>query len=446
MITAKINHLQKIKQISTILKNRKSTVPITFIKKSVSHQVPKPQLEKNKDAEKNEAIDLSDLNEILEIDLKNKTCTAEPGVTFSDLIKKTLKYNLVPLTVPELKTITIGGAVAGCSVESMSYKYSGFHDSCLEYEIITASGKVLNCTPTNENKNLFQMTHGTFGTLGIITKLKFKLISAQPFVKMNYETYSDLELYQQAIWRHYQKKDIDFMDGIIHSSKKFVLCLGTFVDTAPYTHNYDWLRIFYKSTAKRKEDYLTAYDYFFRYDSGCHWISRNYGLDNLLLRFLLGKFFLPSTKMLTLAKKLQFIFKHLQPDVVVDIFVPFSRWKKFFSFYLHQFNYFPLWIVPYQMPKPAYPWINPQHLRGIKDRLFIDLAIYGMKQKNEANYYHLMEKELKKVHGLKTLISHNFYSEKEFWQIWNQKNYLPLKNKTDPKNIFRDLYRKTHNK
>jgi hypothetical protein len=69
-----------------------------------------------------------------------------------------------------------------------------------------------------------------------------------------------------------------------------------------------------------------------------------------------------------------------------------------------------------------------------------------MKQKNEANYYHLMEKELKKVHGLKTLISHNFYSEKEFWQIWNQKNYLPLKNKTDPKNIFRDLYRKTHNK
>lgn len=439
------NHLEKIGRISTILKNRKSTAPITFIKKNVSHQVPKPQQKSKHNPKESEAIDISDLNEILELDVKNKTCTAEPGVTFSELVQATLRHNLVPYTVPELKTITIGGAVAGCSVESMSYKYGGFHDSCLEYEIIDAKGTILNCTLFNKNKKLFQMAHGTFGTLGIITKLKFRLLPAKPFVKMNYETYPNLKEYQEAIWKHYQKRDVDFKDGIIHSPQKFVLCLGNFVEKAPYTHSYDWPRIFYQSTLSRKEDYLKTEDYFFRYDAGCHWISRNYGLDNPLLRFLLGKFFLPSTKMLQLAKKMQFLFKYIKPDVVVDVFVPNSKWSEFWNFYLQKFNYFPLWVVPYKIDK-LYPWINPQHLRGIKDKLFIDLAIYGMKQKGETNYYRLLEEELFKVKGLKTLISHNYYSEKEFWQIWNKENYTQMKKKTDPKNIFRELYQKTNPK
>ncbi len=89
-----------------------------------------------------------------------------------------MKHNLVPIVVPELKTITIGGAVAGCSLESMSFKRGGFHDNCLEYEIITAEGNILTCTPENENNLIFQMVHGTFGTLGIISKLKFQLIPA----------------------------------------------------------------------------------------------------------------------------------------------------------------------------------------------------------------------------------------------------------------------------
>lgn len=98
-----------------------------------------------------------------------------------------MKYGLVPIIVPELKTITIGGAVSGCSIESMSYKYGGFHDSCLEYEVVTATGEVLVCARDNENSLIFQMMHGTFGTLGIITKIKFKLIPAKPFVKVNYK-------------------------------------------------------------------------------------------------------------------------------------------------------------------------------------------------------------------------------------------------------------------
>ena len=44
--------------------------------------------------------------------------------------------------------------------------------------------------------------------------------------------------------------------------------------------------------------------------------------------------------------------------------------------------------------------------------------------------------------AIKTLISTNLYSEKEFWSIWNKKNYDFVKNQTDPDNIFMNLYEK----
>ncbi|MEI8174746.1 MAG: FAD-binding oxidoreductase, partial [bacterium] len=276
-----LNHEQKVGKIVKILKERKSTNPVSFRKRAVSHQVPKIQDRTYQD----EKIDLSDLNKIIEINEDTKTCIAEPGVTFVDLVKETLKYNLVPFTVPELKTITIGGAVAGASLESMSYKYGGFHDSCLEYEIITATGEILVCSPDNENKLIFQMVHGTFGTLGIISKLKFKLIPAKKFVHVTYEKYNNLGDYKKATLDHYENKDVDFMDGIIHSPSEYILSIGNFVDMAPYLHRYDWMKIYYLSTKKRKEDYLKTENYFFRYEKGV----TNVSPKSFLGRLFFGK-------------------------------------------------------------------------------------------------------------------------------------------------------------
>ena len=65
-------------------------------------------------------------------------------MTFSDLVDATLPFGLAPIIVPELKTITIGGAVAGCSIESMSFRVGGFHDTCLAYQVLTGTGLTLD--------------------------------------------------------------------------------------------------------------------------------------------------------------------------------------------------------------------------------------------------------------------------------------------------------------
>lgn len=429
-----LSHEEKIKRICTQLKERKNTNPVSFKKKVVSHQVPKPQDGRHLD----EKVDISDLNDILSIDPGNRICVAEPGVTFVDLVHATLKHDLVPLTVPELKTITIGGGVAGGTLESMSYKYGGFHDSCLEYEVITAAGNVLRCTPENENRLIFQMLHCTFGTLGIISKLTFKLTPAKPFVKMTYEKYATLEDYKAATWRHYETKDVDFMDGIIHSPKEWVLCLGNFTNTAPYSHKYDWLKIFYSSTKERTEDYLKTADYFFRYEQGV----TNVFPKSFLGRLLFGKI-MGTTNVLNFVVKFR---RFINPDripITIDLFIPFSKLTEFFEWYTKQMNFFPLWWVPYKIVR-RYEWISEElFAKNPNDELFLDIAIYGMPRKNGINYYRLMEEELMRLGGIKTLISNNFYSEEEFWGVWNKQNFDTVKAQTDPQNIFRDLYTKT---
>jgi FAD/FMN-containing dehydrogenase len=425
-----LSHAQKVSRIVRQLKFRKSKKPVSLRKKSVAHQVPNPKDKRHSD----EKIDVSDLNEILLIDRKKRICVAEPGVTFVDLVDATLRHGLVPIVVPELKTITIGGAVAGCSIESMSYKHGGFHDSCLAYEVITAKGEVLTCTPTNEHKLVFQMMHGTFGTLGIITKLKFKLIPAKRYVHVRYEKYKTLAEYKKAIWKHFKSKDVDFMDGIIHSPSLYVLSVGDFVSRAPYANRYDWMKVYYKSTATRKEDYLRTADYFFRYDKGVTSVTPK----SFLGRLLFGKF-VSSTQVLWLAEKLHKVIPAKVIPVTLDTFIPFSRAEDFFDWYNEEVCHYPLWCVPYRIVR-NYEWINPALIKKNNDSLFLDIAIYGMKHPDSKGFYKMMEDELYSIGGIKTLIADNYYSEKDFWKSWNKKNYYAVKKRTDPDGIFRDLY------
>ena len=426
-------HAIKLDRVASQLQTRTSTSPVSFLKRTVSHQVPKAHDKKYTD----EKIDVRDLDEILEIDAEAMTCTAEPGITFTELVRETLKYGLVPITVPELKTITIGGAVSGCSLESMSFKYGGFHDTCLEYEVITATGDVLHCTPDNEHQLVFQMMHGSFGTLGVLSKLKFKLLPAKPYVHVTYEEHATLAGYKAAIWRRYVSKDVDFMDGIIHSPTKYVLSLGRFVDQAPYTNRYDWVKVYYQSTAKRREDYLRTADYFFRYDQGV----TNVHPKTAIGRLLFGKL-LSSDRLLGLANKFHRFLPTKRPSVTVDVFVPFSKLEEFMTWYRADIDFFPMWCVPYRLVR-RYEWISPELFDGMKDELFVDLAIYGMKQRGTRNYYKEIEEALKRVKGIKTLISYNYYEEDAFWKIWNKPNHLKVKTITDPNNIFRDLYSKS---
>ena len=426
-------HARKVARIAGQLRAHDGSRPVSLRKKAPPHQVPKGGDLRRRD----DKIDVSDLTTIIDIDPVRRVCVAESGVTFCDLVEATLRYGLVPIVVPELKTITIGGAVSGCSIESMSYRYGGFHDTCLEYEVVTSTGEVLTCRPDNEHALVFQMVHCSFGTLGILTKLTFRLVPAKPFVRVDYEKYTTLDDYRAAIRRHFEAEDVDFMDGIIHRSDLFVLSIGRFADSAPFTRKYDWTRVYYKSTAELDHDYLRTPDYFFRYDRGVTNVHPKSFIGRLLFGKLMG-----SGTTLRFADRFNFLFKSNTPTVILDVFLPFSQLTAFVDWWERELGFFPLWMVPYKRVRD-YEWLDESFYAELHDQLFIDIAIYGMKQPPGQNVHRMIEEKLRELGGMKTLISHNYYSRDEFWSIWNKRNYDRVKAITDPSNLFRDLYAKT---
>lgn len=394
---------------------------------------------------RNIPINISDLSHIVDIDENEQTCTCEPGVSFERLVRATLPRGLVPVVVPELRGITVGGAVAGCSVESMSYRYGGFHDNCFEYEMIDGRGEVIRCSPTTEPE-LFHMLHGSYGTLGILSLVRFRLLPARPFVKLTYRTLERFSDFQAEMHRLCLSHEYELIDGIIHSPREHVLCLGQFVEQAPYLSDYKTQDIYYKSTRTRTEDFLETEDYFFRYDTECHWLSRQVPpLEWPIVRRWLGRYLLGSTNLIRWSNRLAPLFAlKRRPEVVCDVFIPLANFEAFFRWYERDFDFYPLWVVPYRVPGP-YPWVAPEFGRKLfeacTDNLIIDCAVYGKANNHpDLDYSVLLENKTHELYGIKTLISRNHYTEEAFFQVYNREAIRAAKARTDPQGLFPDLY------
>ena len=439
-MTTSPTHEQKVARIAAALKeahDRGSRVD--WRKRSVSHFVPNPFV-RDDDVPR---VDVRDLDEVLEIDAEARTCRAESGVTFADLTRETLRHGLIPKVVPELKGITVGGAVSGCSLESMSYKVGGFHDSCLAYEVITGAGEVRTLS-REQAPELFEAVHGSYGTLAFVAAVTFELIPAKPYVRMEYRHHATYVDFWADMTARIEKDDFDFVDGIIHGPDHFTLCLGRMVDDAPKVSRYDWLEIYYKSTASLGIDHLTTWDYFFRYDAECHWLSRTVPpMEWKPVRFALGKLLLGSDNLVTWSDRLAPVFRRAlkRPDVVVDVFIPGRSFQDFFEWYAEAFDFWPLWIVPYGV-KELYPFISDEHQARIGDeRLLIDAAVYGKPNSEPGvDYSELIERKTYELDGIKTLISQNHYDEATFWSIYSKPRWEAAKRELDPKGVFAGLY------
>jgi len=86
-----------------------------------------------------------------------------------------------------------------------------------------------------------------------------------------------------------------------------------------------------------------------------------------------------SSAALRLARRFHGALSMEHPIVNLDVFVPFSRSAAFLDWYRGAFGFYPLWCVPYRRVRD-YEWIAPRIFDGLGDRLFLDFAIYGMRQ------------------------------------------------------------------
>lgn len=397
-------------------------------------------------------LDVRSFNRVLEVNAQERWVEVEGMTPYMDLVDVTLKEGMMPCVVPQLKSITIGGAISGVGIESTSFRYGLVHETILEMDVLTGSGEIITCSPTNEYSDLFYGVPNSYGTLGYILKIKAKTIPVKPFVQLQHIPYQDIDSYFNAITPLLEDPELDFLDGTAFKPGEFFLTVGRMVDQAPYTSDYTYENMYFQSIRTRREDYLSIHDYLWRWDTDWFWCSKNVGAQNPLLRRLFGRKRLNSifyTRIMRWNAKWGFtrawnsLTKTHTESVIQDIDIPLNNCREYYEFFDREIGIQPVWICPIvsyekQARYPLYP-INPE-------TTYVNFGHWDVvrtKQVKPPGYFNrLVEEKTNALGGTKSLYSDSYFSEQEFWQIYNQAAYRSLKEKYDPKQQLRDLYNK----
>lgn len=396
---------------------------------------------RDRKAGRSKKLDVKQFNQVIAIDPVGLIAEVEGMITFDDLCKETLKHNCLPPVVPELKTITVGGALVGLGIESSSFRYGLVHETILEIEVLTGDGSVVVCRPDNEHADLFYAFPNSFGTFGYALKVRMKLIPAKKFVRLTNLHFNDIDVYFQKLNELCLSMGAAYIDGVIFDKNEMVIVLGEFVDEAPFLSDYTYMDVYYQSIRERDVNYLRTYDYIWRWDADWFWCSKHFGMQIPVLRLLFGKLILRSAaywKISKFASKFRFK-KRTTESVIQDILIPIERSLEFYRFFEEVIGIKPIWTCPYYSNRSEYTLVNLN-----PNKLYIDFGFWDFvpSDKSEGFYNRLIERKTEELNGFKSLYSSSYYTEEEFWKIYPKNEIAELKAKYDPQVVFKGLYEK----
>ncbi|RRQ27884.1 FAD-binding oxidoreductase [Rhodococcus sp. Eu-32] len=415
-------------------------------------------------------LDVSGLSRVISVNPQDNTADVAGMCTYEDLVDATLPYGLAPLVVPQLKTITLGGAVTGLGIESTSFRSGLPHESVLEMDILTGSGEILTATPEGENSELYWGFPNSYGTLGYATRLKIRLEPVLPYVALRHVRFDDLETMQAtmdriATEREYDGIAVHYLDGVVFSATESYLTLG--VQTAapgPVSDYHAGSKIYYRSIqhtgSTPKSDRLTIHDYLWRWDTDWFWCSRAFGTQNpRIRRFWPTKYRRSSFywKLIGLDQKYD-IADRLEARkgnpprerVVQDIEVPIENTAAFVHWFLDEIPIEPLWLCPLRLREPAAPGADaarPWPLYPLEPkRTYVNVGFWSsvpiVPGEPEGAANRAIEKKVTEFGGHKSLYSEAFYTENEFAALYGGAKFKELKKRYDPTSRLLDMYSK----
>lgn len=413
-------------------------------------------------------LDTTGLTGVVEVDPIARTADVQGMCTYEDLVDATLAHGLIPLVVPQLKTITLGGAVTGLGIESTSFRNGLPHESVLEMDVLTGTGEIVTARPDGDDRErrLWRGFPNSYGSLGYAVRLRIRLEEAPPFVALRHLRLHDLDSLQQAMTEiveagEHDGERVDAIDGVVFGAEESYLVLARWSHEPGPVSDYTGQQIFYRSLQHPRgttRDRLTIRDYLWRWDTDWFWCSRAFGAQNPRVRRLWPRRLLRSSiywKMVAVdqrhdvADRLE-ARKGLPPRerVVQDVEVDISRTADFLRWFLAEVPIEPIWLCPLRLaettaaegserPWPLYP-LEP-------NRTYVNIGFWStvpITTDDPTACNRAVEAQVSALGGHKSLYSDAFYDEATFAQLYGGEHAAALKATLDPDSRFPTLYDK----
>ncbi len=415
-------------------------------------------------------LDVKAFDGVLAVDAEKRTADVMGMTTYEHLVDATLAYDLMPLVVPQLKTITLGGAVTGLGIESSSFREGLPHESVLELDVLTGDGRIVTVTnsPDDHNRDLYLSFPNSYGSLGYALRLKIELAPVKRFVALQHLRFDTSAAMADAIatistTRQYGGGHVDFLDGTVFSADEQYLTLGTFSDAtalnSPDPSDYTGMNIYYKSIKERETDLLGTRDYIWRWDTDWFWCSRAFGAQNPAIRRWWPKDKLRSDvywKIIALDRRTRFSAraaaltrpltrKPPREEVVQDIEVPVDRLAEFLEFFHREIGIEPVWVCPVRCRDGKTRWplyaMDPT-TTYVNVGFWSTVALPKGADPDAGTLNKLIEAQVTRLGGHKSLYSSAYYEKDEFDRLYGGDHYARVKNHYDSNGRLLGLYDK----
>jgi FAD/FMN-containing dehydrogenase len=400
-------------------------------------------------------LDVSGLTRVIAVDPLARTAEVAGMCTYEDVVAATLPYGLVPLVVPQLKTITVGGAVSGLGIESTSFRNGMPHESVLELDVLTGAGEVVTASP-DRHSDLFRAFPNSYGTLGYAVRLRFALEPVRAYVglrHLRFRSVADLVTAMEDVVEagRLDGIEVDYVDGVVFSPTEAYLCLGHRTDAPGPVSDYTGRHIYYRSIQHEegtRVDRLTTHDYLWRWDTDWFWCSAAFGAQHPVVRRCWPRRLRRSSvygKLLAVEHRFDLVDRverargrPPRERVVQDVEVPVERCAEFLEWFLASVPIVPIWVCPVRLRDR---WtLYPMEPRCT----YVNLGFWSTVPRGATPgaTNRRIEQQVRALDGHKSLYSEAFYPADEFDQLYNGEGYRRVKATYDPGSRLLDLYAK----
>ena len=147
-------------------------------------------------------LDIKRMNKLIDLNIEAGHVTCETGMIFDTLEQICNEKGYSVMHLPSCLTCcTVGGALAHNGIGILSTKYGKMDDMCLSLEVVLPNGDIINTLPVPKHSsgpNLVPIFVGSEGTLGVMTKARFKIVK-QPQTRIHHAfLFSDIHVGYQA--------------------------------------------------------------------------------------------------------------------------------------------------------------------------------------------------------------------------------------------------------
>lgn len=392
---------------------------------------------------RSEMVNISHLSHVLKVDRETKTALVEPNVRMDQLVRTTLEHGLIPPVVMEFPGITVGRGFASGAGESSSFKHGLFDRTVNWIEIVLANGDVVKASDTEE-PDLFSGAAGSFGTLGVTTLLELRLVEARRYVELRYFPVTSVSQAVEKIKEASYDLSNDYIDGILFAPDHGVVMTGRLADQHKegsrlqhFSSRRDpWFYLHAKEISTGSiattTEVIPLEDYLFRYDRGAFWTGA-YAFKyfmipfNRVTRWALDSFM--HTQVLFHAGHES---GHGSRYIVQDLALPAPTAQKFIQYVDEILGLYPLSLCPLR-PKgqlPLHPR-NPYSIAGgPMEKILINVRVWGPGPSVHDLFVQAnrkLERRVRQLSGTKWLSAHTYYTEAEFWDIYDRDWYDALR-------------------